>query len=79
MNSNKHLNLFGLLACVLLLACTPTAKRYASDAPATRGGQAVIDNDSYYTQPGSYIPGAPAQIQYGGCNQINDAPSCGGG
>jgi hypothetical protein len=33
----------------------------------------IIDNDSYYSQPGSYQP------SYKGCTNINDAPSCGGG
>lgn len=80
MNTNKQLNMLGLLACVLLLACTPSAKQYSNDAPAAQARQPIIDNDAYYTQPGSYVPAAaPAQIQYNGCDQINDAPSCGGG
>ena len=73
MHTDKQLNMLGLLACVLLVACTPGAKSYSKDSPS---GRATIDNDSYYIQPGSYIPTSPS---YGGCTQINDAPSCGGG
>jgi hypothetical protein len=73
MNTHKQLNMLGLLSCVLLLACAPAKKQYS-------GSAAPIDNDSYYSQPGSYMPNmVPAQIQYNGCDQINDAPSCGGG
>ena len=79
MVATKHLNLLGLLACALLLACTPGSRQLSNTAPGA-GGRGLIDNDSYYSQPGSYIPGmAPAPIMYGGCDEINDAPSCGGG
>ena len=78
MGTYKQLNMLGLVACALLFACTPTAKQYSGSAAP----RATIDNDVYYSQPGSYIPAAPAgpaAIQYNGCDQINDAPSCGGG
>lgn len=66
---NKHLNRLGLMACVLLQFACSSSKQYGRGAPP-------IDNDSYYSQPGSYIPSGGG---YTGCRQINDAPSCGGG
>ena len=83
MPNHKQLNRLSLLACaVMLIACSSTTKRadgldmyrLQTTSPAAGGRAAPIDNDSYYSQPGQYQPGA-----YTGCAQINDSPSCGGG
>ena len=81
MVGNKHLTMLSLMACSLLIACASPIKKttafdmYQLPTAAPAAGQPTrIDNDSYYTQPYTYQPGA-----YHGCNQINDAPSCGGG
>lgn len=72
MRPNNKMKMLGLAVCGLLAACG--SSRDGAGASASRAP--LIDNDSYYIQPGSYMP---APVSYGGCNQINDAPSCGGG
>jgi hypothetical protein len=60
-------------ACALFVACGAMPKK--ADTwnpyelrPAPAGAAMPIDNDLYYTRPGSYS-----------CESINDAPSCVGG
>ena len=77
MDNVKHMNLISL-ACVVLTACGGVGKKpdildVYEQPRAIQPRPIAIDNDSYYSQPGSYQP------SYKGCTNINDAPSCGGG
>ncbi len=57
--------------CVVLSACAIPNQGSKVDLYALPQATShmPLDNDSYYIQPSGYK----------GCQQINDAPSCGGG
>lgn len=63
--------------CILVTACGTPSKRAdvldIYELPRAGTGATIytapVDNDSYYVQPQGY----------GGCAQIGDNPSCGGG